>query len=1481
MKRTFSLVAAASLLPLISMINEPVPGENSPVRLTVPRITLNQGMAGASGKQKENFSPDSLQHSSWYSDVLQHIEASEYQFKWEEKYKSYSTPNRKNNLRFFYDEKGFIVEPARTKIPLMKEEPGQTLSASQYKHIPNWKISFELDSKLIKDGCWKVNKNKAEYTTDKLTVQYINSKEGMRQNFIVPAPLTGNDELQIDFSVQTKLKTYLHGNQLQFIHPKTGHVMNYDGLKVWDAAGKELKAELQKTGTGYCINVDAKDAAYPVTIDPLSSAPDKILNDANQAGAQFGTSVASAGDVNGDGYSDMIIGAPNYDDNNADEGHAFVYYGSIAGLSSTANSILDGADQADALFGYSVSSAGDVNGDGYSDVIIGAPFYDDGGNNNEGRAFVYYGSAAGLSALPNSMPDDADQANARFGTSVALTGDVNRDGYSDIIIGAPLYDDGGNNNEGRAFVYYGSAARLSASPGSTLDDADQGGAQFGTSVASAGDVNADGYSDIVIGAPFYGPSGEGSPPEGRTYIYYGSPAGLPASQNVTLSISNQGGIRFGQSVSTAGDVNGDGYSDVVIGAPFYDNGANISEGRAYVYYGSAAGLQLNPASLSLTTSQSSAFFGLSVACAGDVNGDGYSDIVVSAPGYIDNGNVFEGRVFVYYGSALSTGIGFMPDRTLGDANQANAFFGWSVASAGDVNGDGLSDVIVGARGFDDGANTDEGNCFIYHGSAAGLSAEPFEIENNGLQYQSYYGISLSSAGDINGDGYSDILIGAYSYTDDFTDEGLVFVKYGSSSGFIQGVESLSEANQGFAYFGFSVAAAGDVNADGYADVIAGAFQYDNESTNEGAAFLYYGSPAGIKTIPPAILEPANQQDANFGLSVASAGDVNGDGYSDVIIGAPNYNGSNTDEGRVYIYHGSATGISSSPAISFSDAGQGAAGFGYSVASAGDVNGDGFSDVIIGASGFDDGANTNEGRVFIHHGSVTGINAVAAGVLDDANQADAAFGYSVASAGDVNGDGYSDVIIGAPFYNDDFNDEGVAYLHYGSSAGLSLPANRTLNNANQAGSLFGYSVASAGDVNGDGYSDVLVGAPLYDEPALANTGRAYAYYGSVTGIPAAPDVTFDSADEAGEQFGQSVSSAGDMNGDGYSDVIIGAPLFDGTPALADEGRYFRYTGGVNETQAGLLNKRNNVRLYNTDLTTPVNRTNFGLSSFGTGLFSRSFLGRQHGKMVWETRVSYAAFSGIPITNSVSFTAEQTSFTDLSNGVELKNLVAKVPGARYTRIRARVKYALATAITGQVYGPWRSILSPVEGNNLAVLPVELLSFKASWIQKGKTATIDFTTDKEDGTTCRFDIEKSTDGINFITIAGLPATNAPGIQRYHYVDNNATAGKQYYRLKIKDKDGGVKYSNIALLQHSGTTEIIAFPNPATDLLQLELNKNYDKLDIAVLNSAGQLVKRLNNLAANNRLIKIPVSELSPGVYWLQLQIGTDKQVLQFVKQ
>jgi hypothetical protein len=408
--------------------------------------------------------------------------------------------------------------------------------------------------------------------------------------------------------------------------------------------------------------------------------------------------------------------------------------------------------------------------------------------------------------------------------------------------------------------------------------------------------------------------------------------------------------RFGFSVGTAGDVNGDGHDDVIVGASDYDNGQD-SEGRAFVYHGSAAGLG-TAADWTAESDQEAAYFGISVGTAGDVNGDGYDDVIVGAH-YYNNGEFQEGRAFVYHGS--EDGLSTTPNWTA-ESNQAFAYFGHSVGTAGDVNGDGYDDVIVGAYLA--------GRAFVYHGSPAGLSTTADWTAES--QEAAWFGYSVGTAGDVTGDGYDDVIVGAIFYDNGQTDEGRAFVYQGSAAGLSTTPDWTAESDQDGARFGTSVGTTGDVNGDGYADVIVGAIYYDNGQTDEGRAFVYHGSAAGLSTTPDWTAE-SNQAGATFGISVGTAGDVNGDGYDDVIVGASLYERGHgqTDEGLAVVYHGSADGLSTTRDW-IAELNQSFAYFGTSVGTAGDNNGDGHDDVIVGAFWYDLGQN-DEGVAVVYRG----------------------------------------------------------------------------------------------------------------------------------------------------------------------------------------------------------------------------------------------------------------------------------------------------------------------------------------------------------------------------------------------------------------------------------------------------------------------------------------------------------------------------------
>jgi len=450
-----------------------------------------------------------------------------------------------------------------------------------------------------------------------------------------------------------------------------------------------------------------------------------------------------------------------------------------------------------------------------------------------------------------------------------------------------------------------------------------------------------------------------------------------------------------------------------------------------------------------------------------------------------------------------------------EGDQDSAQFGLSVGTAGDVNGDGYSDVIVGACGY---GVLQEGAAFVYYGSGSGLSTTP-DWTALGNQDGAYFGYSVGTAGDVDGDGYSDVIVGASSYDDGETDEGAVFAYYGSPDGLSLIPDWTVFGNQVEAYLGWSVCTAGDVDGDGYDDVIVGAGLYDNSQTDEGVAFVYYGSEDGLSLTPEWTVF-GNQVEAYLGMSVGTAGDVNGDDLSDIIVGVRRYVNGEASEGAAFVYYGSATEMSTTPDW-IAEGNQIGAYFGYSVGTAGDVNGDGLSDVIIGSPFYDNGEN-EEGAAFVYLGSASGMSTTP-DWLAEGNQIGANFGRCVSTAGDVNGDGYSDVITGSPHYDNGESEEGAAFVYLGSFHGP-MPKPVWTPEGNRINAQFGYYLSTAGDINNDGYDDFIVGSPFY-ENGETQEGMAFVYLGSAL----ADDTDGDGMHDAWE-----ISYFGTLDRDGTGD-----------------------------------------------------------------------------------------------------------------------------------------------------------------------------------------------------------------------------------------------------------------------------------------------------------------------------------------------------------
>ena len=1117
----------------------------------------------------------------WLNQVQHNIETSEYNISYYgersvlDNYSSYQAPNRAGNFRTYFNNIGISLVPRELGV----DPWNVNLSFDNY--------SINGDNFVKSESIISVLDNTIEYKRNGITEWYRNDKNGLEQFFIVEEPTNETEyvtenKLVIHQSFSGNLVTKIESDIIVFQTLEGRTILKYGDLLTFDATGKKLNSTFEVERNRIKIIVDIDNAVYPITIDPLSYTPESII-DGNIDFIEFGFSIKHAGDVNG--IDDVIVGVPKYDGVNK-RGRVYIYHGSVAGLMSNPNIMLTG-NQDFGYFGYSVSTAGDVNGDGYDDIIIGEPGFDNTTyyTYDVGRVIIYAGSVNGIQTNGQKWVINNQQDYSSFGHSVASAKDVNGDGFDDIIIGTPFYDDNNNAlfNAGLVCIYYGSNSGFSSvlfylPPTSTANYCIIGQISeqlLGFSADSAGDINGDGYGDVIIGSPGweqYLPYSD----VGRISVYYGGVNGMSSNQpSIINGINMESGSEFGYIVSSAGDVNDDGYDDIMIGAPLYDGRGFSDIGAVFLYHGSPSRLPLVSTILdadqTLQGIQNFELFGYSISELGDVNGDGYDDILIGAPLY-SNGEINEGRVAIYFGHDY---LGLSTNYII-EGGQDYANLGISIAGVKDINGDRANDYSISATKFDNG-EIDEGRILIFHG----YMDVDWAVESN--QINSYFGFSVSSAGDVNADGASDVIISAllYSSLSSFLiDEGGVFSYYGSSNyplglqGFGQ-PPSATPSSADFAIIGtqnnsglgYSVSGVGDVNGDGFDDVAVGARFFDTGIPYAGRVWIYYGSSNGLYN--PNIWFDGDQSGSIFGGSI-SKGDFNNDGYSDVIIGS-------SGDSEVRVYYGSNSGLQlnywkSIGTYSLSQ-------YGISVDSL-DINCDGFSDLVVGFPNYGIG-----GGIFIYYGSSSGLihssqySSIPISLASTKIIGSQSFqiGRIFSNAGDVNGDNCDELLIGFPSFQNTFQNEGAVLLFYGwnnfPSPSLLISTAQWKMYGGSIGASLGSSVSSAGDVNGDGYDDIIIGASTYSTIKYLD-GGAFAFYGSNLGLYMSPSQQYvDPSDSdwiairprvnSGDHFGYSVSTAGDVNDDGYDDVIIGAPYYGDSQYYGDqdEGKVYVYYGSI--------------------------------------------------------------------------------------------------------------------------------------------------------------------------------------------------------------------------------------------------------------------------------------------------------------------------------
>ena len=826
---------------------------------------------------------------------------------------------------------------------------------------------------------------------------------------------------------------------------------------------------------------------------------------------EFGSAVANIGDVDGDGVNDLAVGADGDDTGGGNMGAVYVLLmnsngtvknSTIVGHQTNGGPVLDGSD----YLGSSITGLGDLDGDGVPDLAVGARGDDTGGYGgaDRGATYVLFMNSNGTVKSSTQIANQTNGGpalglNARFGTSVANIGDLDADGVTDLVVGAPG-DRFAASPRGAAYVLLmnpsgtvKSSVKIThqTNGGPTLTEGDE----FGSSVAAVGDLDGDGVTDIAVGADNDDAGGDR---RGAVYVLLMNSDGTAKAFTKIAHELNGGPTLsdldfFGTSLGALGDLDADGVTDLAVGANLDDTGGP-NRGSVHVLYLNANGSvkRIHKVSNNITTGPSLAdsdSFGDSISALGDLNGDGLPDLAVGATGD-DTGGISRGAVHII-------NLAGAPD--YGDAPDA---------AAGTTIGN------YKTRADDAGPSHQ-----IVNGLFLGNSVD-FEVFSDNQN-------TAANADDVDNalpDDEDGVLSPATDLTGTIGTQPTVTLLVTNTTG-----------SHGHVYGWI------DYNRNGEFDLAERAhLQVFDGTVDQRVTLTLPEIPEGTAGTTYARFRLSTDPAAQFSYGAATDGEV-----EDYVFTITEPGGGSAGS-SLKIAHG----LNGGPTLD--SKGQ----FGYSATSLGDIDADGVTDLAVGAW-LDNTGGTDRGAVYVltmnSNGTVKGHTKIAHNLnggpaLGDSDQ----FGNSVASLGDLDGDGISDLAVGASDDDTGGNGRGAVHVLFMNSNGTVRSFTKIATSVSGGPVLadldaFGSSVAGLGDLDGDGVPDLLVGA-VGDDTGGSIRGAVHVLLlntdGTVKGkTKIASGTSGGPTLNNGDTFGRSVSVVGDVNGDGVVDVAVGADKDD--------------------------------------------------------------------------------------------------------------------------------------------------------------------------------------------------------------------------------------------------------------------------------------------------------------------------------------------------